>query len=116
MIEDCREWRCARKGEPVLDAPSGDEDRRDWKRRSNGRWAGLGLIREEPLKAKALLLREEMMEPCQQLANHDHRRTVSIIALTCNEGESSGVEDVPSKLPAAPGNSVNRFGGVWGSP
>lgn len=29
VIDDCRECRCARNGEPDLDALSGDEDNRD---------------------------------------------------------------------------------------
>lgn len=37
VIDDCREWIWARKGDPDLDALKGDEERRDWKRRSNGR-------------------------------------------------------------------------------
>lgn len=62
VIEDCREWICARKGEPVREALSGDDDNRDWKRRSNGRCAGLGLTRGEPRKGKALPLCEESTE------------------------------------------------------
>ena len=62
VIDDCRECSCARNGEPDLDALSGDEDNRDWKRRSNGRWAGLGLTRGEPRKANALLLWEDKIE------------------------------------------------------
>jgi len=62
-IDDCREWRWARNGEPCLEALSGDDDSRDWKRRSNGRWAGLGLARGELRNASALLLWEDGMDP-----------------------------------------------------
>jgi hypothetical protein len=62
VIDDCRECRCARNGEPDRGALSGDEDNRDWKRRSKGRWAGLGLFRGELRKANALLLWEDSIE------------------------------------------------------
>jgi hypothetical protein len=61
-MEDCRECRCDRYGEDGRGTLRDDEDSLDWKRRSKGRWAGLGLTRGEPRKASALLLCEEGTE------------------------------------------------------
>lgn len=66
VIDDCREWIWARYGEPDRDTLRGDEDKRDWKRRSNGRWTGLGLTRGEPRGSNALLPCDEIMEPCDE--------------------------------------------------
>jgi hypothetical protein len=63
VIEDCRECRCAKNGEPDLDTLCGEDDSRDWKRRSNGRRAGLGLTSGDPRRARALLLKEDGTEP-----------------------------------------------------
>lgn len=77
VIDDCLEWMWARNGDPDLDALRGDEDSRDWKRRSNGRCAGLGLTRGDPRSARALLHWEERTEPCLSIrmnpdAHHSH--------------------------------------------
>lgn len=65
--EECREWIYPKYGEDVRE-PNGEdgEESRDWKRRSKGRWEGLGLGRS----ASRLLLGEERSEPC-----HDQRET-----------------------------------------
>lgn len=112
--EECREWIYPKYGEDVRE-PNGEdgEESRDWKRRSKGRWEGLGLGRS----ASRLLLGEERREPCgdQRGTSKTERRD----AITCRDGVSSGVEAVSSILPrnsSGRGDDDRSTGGASSTP
>lgn len=57
--DECRECPGARNGDGDRGLLSDEDDNRDWKRRSNGRWVGPGLRPGEPRNTIALLLGNE---------------------------------------------------------
>lgn len=54
---------CGTNGDDGRGLLNDEDDSLDWKRRSNGRWAGLGLDLVEARKARALLLGDDCREP-----------------------------------------------------
>lgn len=63
MNDELRECVGSRNGEDGRGLLKEDDDSLDWKRKSNGRWAGLGLDLTEVRKAKALLLGDDCSDP-----------------------------------------------------